>query len=298
MIHARHVRFECFIGVCVLFGLANDTFAQIGSTGGGRIIVIAGSRDASISVVPDNGSTGILSPSNGGSIFLVIAGPGGIPIIDRASESNSVEPVSKVTTVEGSLDNGKVLITAKGIVPTTGWSNATLSPVMYVVPPADGIFAYQFVATRPGGFVNQVETIIETAPSSIEHLRKMKGIRVEAATNAMVLRLLQYAPEGYPEPVDKFDMKDVAVIDGMLQVSVQYVGGVVARHDFELFWDGTYLESNPPQVKMRLIHNGNDDPGEAILLEQLRFALPALDPCIIHIEDGLGNVKDVRIGLE
>lgn len=144
--------------------------------------------------------------------------------------------------------------------------------------------------------MNQVETKIETPPTSIGHFREMKGIRVEAAINAMVLRMLQYAPQGYPKPIDKFVMKDASVIDGMLQVPVQFVGGV-ARHDFELLWDGTYSKSNPPQVNMRLIHNGNDDQGEATLTDQLRFAIPALSPCIIHIEDGLGSVKDVRIGL-
>ena len=77
-----------------------------------------------------------------------------------------------------------------------------------------------------------------------------------------------------------------------LYVDVQYVSGC-RRHDFELTWNGTYAESNPPIATMRLVHKGNGDACEGMIRESLHIALPVVDPCVIRIETGSGQKLDV-----
>ncbi|HYD37035.1 MAG TPA: hypothetical protein VEA60_05445, partial [Allosphingosinicella sp.] len=68
------------------------------------------------------------------------------------------KPVMRV--VEGSIvpsrRPGSVLICARGLVSTGGWSAATLTPRVYVAPPANGIWEVDFTARPPVGIVPQV----------------------------------------------------------------------------------------------------------------------------------------------
>ena len=51
-------------------------------------------------------------------------------------------------------------ITAVGDVSSGGWTDPELVPRMSVSAPKDGIYDYDFVATKPSGFVAQVITKI------------------------------------------------------------------------------------------------------------------------------------------
>jgi len=74
-------------------------------------------------------------------------------------------------------------IDATGKTRTAGWSKAELSAVVYVQPPPDGIYDYQFVAEPPSEVSSQVLTPI----SSQKVLEKMptgfRGVRVHAESN-------------------------------------------------------------------------------------------------------------------
>jgi hypothetical protein len=74
-------------------------------------------------------------------------------------------------------------IDATGKTPTSGWSNAELSAVVYVQPPPDGIYDFHFNAEPPSGIPAQVFTPI----SATKILEKMpngfRGVRVHAASN-------------------------------------------------------------------------------------------------------------------
>jgi hypothetical protein len=49
-----------------------------------------------------------------------------------------------------------LVVTATGTVASSGWTNPQLAPVFYVVPPADGIWDFEFVASEPSGVVCDV----------------------------------------------------------------------------------------------------------------------------------------------
>jgi hypothetical protein len=79
----------------------------------------------------------------------------------------------------------KLSIKAEGEVPTGGWSAAELVAFVYVQPPPDGIYDFDFVAEPPpaGSAVTQVvspisaEKVLETIPEGL------RGVRIHAASN-------------------------------------------------------------------------------------------------------------------
>ena len=80
------------------------------------------------------------------------------------------------------------------------------------------------------------------------------------------------APTG---PRDGFDIKSTSLAGDVLSVIVSFGGGCKA-HDFKLFWDGTSLETNPPQVTLVLAHDGHGDTCEAFVTRTLTFDLAPL----------------------
>ena len=74
---------------------------------------------------------------------------------------------------------------ASGRAPTSGWHSATLSPYVYLTPPADGIWDFDFIATTPSGLSRQVLTPIETEMLTLPTPPWFKGIRVHASSNSM-----------------------------------------------------------------------------------------------------------------
>jgi len=106
--------------------------------------------------------------------------------------------VDDVTIVLTRREPPHVMITARGTVPTQGWSNAELVPFVYLVPPADGIQEFCFVAEPPTEIVPQVLTPI-VATYTIDPLSEqgvgtspqgvgtsplwVRGVRVHASSN-------------------------------------------------------------------------------------------------------------------
>lgn len=276
-----------------------------------------------LSDVPDNGSSTILLRQKGETVLLhrAIADDNGtigvlwlpipdgngvigvlrVPVAENGFTGvlslplSELTEVSEVTKVVGVLGENEVRVTASGNVPTSGWSDATLFPNDIVNPP-NGIYRFAFVARKPADNTLQVVTAIETPELRIPLQPMMKGISVRAGTSKYVLRFLQHRSGQTPEPIDMVEIESAELADEVLHVNVRYSGGC-ADHDFELVWSGTYLESNPPVAKMRLLHNGNHDVCDAYLPERLHFALPSLDPCVIRIENGQGGSADVRYKL-
>lgn len=78
----------------------------------------------------------------------------------------------------------KLRITAMGTVRTGGWTNPRLEPFIFIQPPPDGIYDFDFVADPPVGPATQVIT-----PIAVAHLwdnlpRDVKGVRIHAAENS------------------------------------------------------------------------------------------------------------------
>jgi hypothetical protein len=76
------------------------------------------------------------------------------------------------------------IIGAIGTAPTSGWSNGRLAPRIYIAPPADGIWDFDFIATAPSGIALQVLSPITSEPFVTEVPEWFKGARVHASTNS------------------------------------------------------------------------------------------------------------------
>lgn len=80
-------------------------------------------------------------------------------------------------------------ITTFGTVPTGGWKDPELVPYVYIQPPPDGIYDFDFVATAPDGIVTQAITPIVANHTLPEIPEELKGVRVHASRNAEVALL-------------------------------------------------------------------------------------------------------------
>jgi hypothetical protein len=78
-----------------------------------------------------------------------------------------------------------ISVSARGWVPTSGWSHPDLAPWMYIVPPKDGILDLDFVASPPtGGFVLQVFSRIGVV-KAFPIPSWVRGVRIHTSTNRM-----------------------------------------------------------------------------------------------------------------
>ena len=84
----------------------------------------------------------------------------------------------------------QLAITAIGQVSSGGWKNGTLEPRYYIVPPADGIQDFDFVATPPF-FSEAVQVMLPiTAYHVIEQIPDwLLGVRIHAKTNNVEAKL-------------------------------------------------------------------------------------------------------------
>jgi hypothetical protein len=79
---------------------------------------------------------------------------------------------------------GTTIIVSEGMVTTTGWRNAELQPRIYLRPPSDGIWDWDFVATPPQGIVLQVLTRIAVQSVNFVPPDWMRGVRVHGSSNS------------------------------------------------------------------------------------------------------------------
>jgi hypothetical protein len=78
----------------------------------------------------------------------------------------------------------QVTVKAFGTTRTGGWTNPRLEPVIYVMPPYDGIQDLNFVADEPTGGSTDAITPIESKELDLGTVPKWtKGVRVIAETN-------------------------------------------------------------------------------------------------------------------
>jgi hypothetical protein len=95
------------------------------------------------------------------------------------------ELVQSVFRVDVEPQKGGYLIKAHGFVPTLGWTKPVLTPYVYVMPPLDGIWDFDFSAEPPKGVVGQVITPIEVS-LHWQAAPTFRGARVHSKTNVVV----------------------------------------------------------------------------------------------------------------
>ncbi len=80
-------------------------------------------------------------------------------------------------------------ITAQGVVPTGGWENSQLIPYVYFQIPPDGIWDFDFVAEELEDPVTQELPPIVAHYDWKDFPTELKGVRIHASTNDLVLKL-------------------------------------------------------------------------------------------------------------
>jgi hypothetical protein len=94
------------------------------------------------------------------------------------------------------VNGGSVFIVSEGAVTTSGWRNPELQPRIYLKPPSDGIWDWDFVATPPQGIVLQVITRIAAQSAHFVPPGWMRGVRVHASSNAVESMLQEAIANG------------------------------------------------------------------------------------------------------
>ncbi len=212
--------------------------------------------------------------------------------INNTIMTKKVMDVTEVTLNIQKTNPPSLVISCHGIVNTGGWSHGKLVPFIYVMPPADGIYEFDFVANAPTGIVIQVVTPITAEDFVWEDFpAELKGVKVYASQNNITEFIEAEKSERKarksempfnkvtPEELktlksknDAFFITNAFIWEDVLHVTAQYGGGC-KKHEFQLVWDGTESKSMPPQISLSLIHNSNNDPCEALVSQELQIVL-------------------------
>lgn len=107
---------------------------------------------------------------------------------DFAIGQNRVTEVVSVEIRSITIENdGRVVVVAKGLVPTSGWTSPQLDPWVYIAPPADGIYDFDFTARppAPGAIVLQVISTLEASFVILDVPEGFAGVRVHGKNNAV-----------------------------------------------------------------------------------------------------------------
>lgn len=95
----------------------------------------------------------------------------------------------------------RLVISASGLVTTSGWTNGRLEPRFYIQFPPDGIYDFDFVAEPPEGITLMVILPITAKPVEWKKFpAALKGVRVHAQSNKIEALLgqsnstVKYAP--------------------------------------------------------------------------------------------------------
>lgn len=92
----------------------------------------------------------------------------------------------------------------------------------------------------------------------------------------------------FSEDSDPFTLKSHEINGDTLSLLVSYSGGC-QEHSFDLIGNGTYAKSLPPQSRLRLIHDANDDNCRSLIETNLKFNVkelryPGTDVLVIFVE--------------
>jgi hypothetical protein len=181
----------------------------------------------------------------------------------------------KIANADLKSTGGKLSLGVTAIAPTSGWTNVNLAAVEYIHPPEDGLQDIILSATAPSG---PATTVIETFELSIplNAAAWFLGVRIKNAAGDENWELrnptLNHAPIGN----NGFAMELAEIREDKLAIHVRYGGGC-RQHSFQLNWDGSIMESFPPQVILELSHNNHGDNCMALLSDTLQFDLSTLE---------------------
>lgn len=164
-------------------------------------------------------------------------------------------------------------VAALGLVPTTGWTHPRLAPYVYVKPPADGVWDFDFLADPPQGVVLEV-----LRPVASDWLGPRpawcKGVRIHATSNQIAAAL------GVEQPAADFGATEA------FQAAVRPAAGresfsqTLAAYDHSLqpsgmvHWLGLTPKTEMKKLRRRLVLTV-EGPDRPRIEEHLRQPAPA-----------------------
>ena len=77
------------------------------------------------------------------------------------------------------------------------------------------------------------------------------------------------------ENSDPFDLKSIVLKGDSVEITVGYSGGC-RRHTFEIIWNETLSDTEPPETMFIILHDANGDMCEAYITETLVFSVTDL----------------------
>lgn len=98
------------------------------------------------------------------------------------SEKTRVWEVSEAKLERDPANPSRLILTASGHANTLGWKNIILQPAR--IPPANGVYSYEFLGIKPSGPVGQALEAIKATNIIANPPPDLKAIRVLAKTNS------------------------------------------------------------------------------------------------------------------
>ena len=101
-------------------------------------------------------------------------------------QDSTPQKIAEITDVQLTIlksNPPQLSITAKGNTSSSGWSKPELKPFVYVAPPQDGIYDFDFVAVPPSGGSATVITPVEATYILNPLPETLKGVRMHSAQN-------------------------------------------------------------------------------------------------------------------
>ncbi len=178
--------------------------------------------------------------------------------------------------IDADLDNagGSTMLHVLACAPTLGWRDVSLTSVVYVMPPLDGIQDFILHGQPPSGPVaDAIEAFQLSAP--VPSADWLRGVRISTSCGESLLTLRTPVREQAPVGDDFVAIPSAGLKGDKLIIDVIHSGGC-RQHTFQLDWDGSFLKSNPAQAVLRLSHNANGDTCKALIRERLQFDLSVI----------------------
>lgn len=104
-----------------------------------------------------------------------------------------MEKINEVTAVTLNIlkKNPPLLeVNSSGMVRSGGWTNGQLEAFVYITPPADGLYEFNFVADPPTGASTDAMTPIYAPPFLWDDFpMELKGVKVYALQNSLISKL-------------------------------------------------------------------------------------------------------------
>ena len=105
--------------------------------------------------------------------------------------------------------------------------------------------------------------------------------------DAVVKNVIVNAELNKSETGDSYQIDSINIDEDILSVFVNYSGGC-KEHSFELYNNGAYAKSLPPQTSVTLKHDGHGDSCRELVSQQVKFNLSPLkyngqNTVIIHV---------------